>query len=946
MACVMLLCTTALAANLSGDCNDEEDDDVSWTLDSSDGTLTISGYGNMANYDDDTNRPPWEPYSSSIKTVYVSGRVSSLGSYAFYGYQNLKRVTINTNSGVKPKICGYAFANSSVEEIQLPSETRSIDLTAFSGCTYLSSIRCGEDMSHYRDFPNGNFPTSYYSLISYLCQGRQFVKYPPHRYEYKRSIPNAMTSIAPYAFAELQLLNEVGIPASVQEIGANAFSGNSLKDVVFFGAPPKTVAANAFDFDGTIHCFCRYADSFRKSSLYNEEKGTWCSVPLKADLHKWVIDAKSGEIKCADCGTTEGLTFRSAFPDPAFRFFITNDVLKKPENFNDDLELTDDILQNIADNIINDNTLSVFMGDYSSAEGARLFLRKATSDLEIITFNQYLQTLDLSNCPSLYSLTCSYNLLKRLDLDSENYPGLKYAIVDGQHIYDETPILQGDRYNNYHFKIKDLLGEDVDLSRVKITDNNATMNEETGEVIYNSAPTAVHYEYNTGLVYDNGREVWMDVTWTPKTQPSDVLVTYSGDCGADLKYEFDNEGVLTITGSGDMWDYSSSNNRYGSIPWASFNIKKLVVGEGCTSICQEAFKQKHSIEEAVFLCDTLNIGENAFFNCESLKSVDFSKCGILTLGDQAFWSCIQLTSITFNNSDTAVINPGRYVFGKCSALSAVHLPKGVTMDGTYNSGLAMFSGCTSLKTATVDCAYIGPMTFECGSLDRITFTDPDVKFYYFHTGEKRSGHPINVACQTELVGYDCSEVHKLVNEKYKSNGVSLTFKKIEGDTGEHKNVVTVPADAATCTKTGLTEGSRCSDCDTWIVEQKEIPMLDHTLVTDAGYAPTVGTPGKTDGSHCSVCSTVIVAQEDIPAWVTAVKYEDGQLTVTVSDDAKGQLILAAYRKNGQLSQLFLPTASSSGTYTLTVDAATDFKWKAFFADSAFAPAQYAYELNL
>ena len=124
-------------------------------------------------------------------------------------------------------------------------------------------------------------------------------------------------------------------------------------------------------------------------------------------------------------------------------------------------------------------------------------------------------------------------------------------------------------------------------------------------------------------------------------------------------------------------------------------------------------------------------------------------------------------------------------------------------------------------------------------------------------------------------------------------------------------------------------------------------MLEHKSVTDVGYAPTVGKAGKTDGSHCDVCSTVIVAQEDIPAWVTAATYENGQLTVTVSGDAAGQqLILAAYRKSGQLSQLFLPAASSSGTYTLTVDATADFKWKAFFTDSAFAPAQYAYELPL
>ena len=946
MACVMFLCTTALAANASGSCGGDEDEpnSVTWTL-YSDGTLRISGYGNMANYDD-TNRPPWEAYSSLIKTVSVSGNVSSLGAYAFYNYKSLESVTVDTGLTINK----YAFAGSTVKNIELSSETKAIDPTAFSGCMKLNDIRCGEDMGHYSRFPDGNFPTSYYSLISYLCKERQFIKYAPNRLQYKYSIPNAMTSIAPYAFADLQLLNEVGIPASVQEIGENAFSGDSLKDVIFFGAAPQNVADNAFDFDGTIHCFCRYADSFRESPFYSKDdtgNETWCSLPLQADLHEW---GDGSSRACTYCGAAQELTFRNAFPDPALRYSIYSSVFGFSNIPSDNDVMTDEQVSLIVDHINNKDLLNLDSWNYSSVEGIRFFLAKATGPCEVLLFDEYLQTLDLSGCPALWFLNCSGNQLKRLDLDQKKYSGLESIRAEYQHIYDETPVLQGDRYDKYHFNIKDLLGEDVDLSRVKITDNNATMNEETGEVIYNSAPTAVHYTYDTGFVNhyvdDTEEKAIMDVTWTPKTQPSDVLVTYGGHCGADLYYEFDSAGVLTITGSGDMWDYYDDSQRYGSIPWADLNIKKLVVGEGCTSICEKAFWKKYSIEEAVFLCDTLNIEKNAFFNCEALKSVDFSKCGSLTLGDMAFSGCTRLSSITFNDSDTAVIKPGQYVFDGCRALSTVHLPKGVTIEGTYNSGLGMFSGCTSLKTATVDCAFIGPFTFECRALDRITFTDPNVQFYYFHEGRGESGHPINIACQTELVGYDCSEVHKLANEQYKPNGVSLTFKQIEGDTGEHKNVVTVPAVEATCTKTGLTAGEQCSFCDTWTVPQEEISKLPHTIVTDVGSAPTVGKAGKTGGSHCSVCNNVIVSQEDIPAWVTAVKYESGQLTVTVSGDAKGQLILAAYRENGQLSQLFLPTASSGGTYTLTVDAAETFKWKAFFANKTFAPAQYAYELPL
>ena len=46
------------------------------------------------------------------------------------------------------------------------------------------------------------------------------------------------------------------------------------------------------------------------------------------------------------------------------------------------------------------------------------------------------------------------------------------------------------------------------------------------------------------------------------------------------------------------------------------------------------------------------------------------------------------------------------------------------------------------------------------------------------------------------------------------------------DKTEHTAVV-VPAKAATCTETGLTEGKECKICGATLVEQKEIPALDH-----------------------------------------------------------------------------------------------------------------------
>ncbi len=77
--------------------------------------------------------------------------------------------------------------------------------------------------------------------------------------------------------------------------------------------------------------------------------------------------------------------------------------------------------------------------------------------------------------------------------------------------------------------------------------------------------------------------------------------------------------------------------------------------------------------------------------------------------------------------------------------------------------------------------------------------------------------------------------------------------------------VTDPAVAATCAKTGLTEGSHCSVCGTVIKAQQTVAKKAHTVVKDPAVAATCTETGLTEGSHCSVCKTVIKAQQEVAA---------------------------------------------------------------------------------
>lgn len=77
--------------------------------------------------------------------------------------------------------------------------------------------------------------------------------------------------------------------------------------------------------------------------------------------------------------------------------------------------------------------------------------------------------------------------------------------------------------------------------------------------------------------------------------------------------------------------------------------------------------------------------------------------------------------------------------------------------------------------------------------------------------------------------------------------------------------VTDEAVPATCTETGLTEGTHCSVCGTVIIAQQKTAALGHKIVIDKAVDPRCESTGLTEGQHCSVCNEVLVAQKVIPA---------------------------------------------------------------------------------
>ena len=94
----------------------------------------------------------------------------------------------------------------------------------------------------------------------------------------------------------------------------------------------------------------------------------------------------------------------------------------------------------------------------------------------------------------------------------------------------------------------------------------------------------------------------------------------SGTCCAEVTWTLDSEGVLTISGSGYMYDNGSSAS---GAPWygSRSRVKSAVIADGVTSI-----------------------GVYAFYDCTSLTSVTIPD-SVTSIGDGAFASCTSLTGI-------------------------------------------------------------------------------------------------------------------------------------------------------------------------------------------------------------------------------------------------------------------------------------------------------------
>ncbi len=292
--------------------------DCVWEFDSGTGTITISGEGNMADYNNSSDMP-WYHLKDYITKVIVDDDVRRVGVNAFYDFDKIKRVEIG-NSVEIIDYCAFgycrllkdiSFGNSletigfsafshceKLENVDFPDKLKTIDFCAFSCCTSLVSINTPESLTDIEGWAFG------------CCYALKDVV-----------LNDGLIIIDGNAFRECGMMERITIPDSVRYIGdykENTYTPSSpfsycekLKDIIVGENNPYFTVC-----DGVI---------------FNKEKTVLITYPMaKSDPIYAIPDSVSYLANYAFAGSA-----LKAIAIPKSVTFIDFDAFEKIDNIKD-----------------------------------------------------------------------------------------------------------------------------------------------------------------------------------------------------------------------------------------------------------------------------------------------------------------------------------------------------------------------------------------------------------------------------------------------------------------------------------------------------------------------------------------------------------------------------------------------------------------------------------
>ncbi|MBQ8526820.1 MAG: leucine-rich repeat domain-containing protein [Clostridia bacterium] len=771
---------------------------------------------------------------TALEEAYIPSTVALIDNYAFDNCRKLSKVTINDGL----EYIGHgAFSDTAISDIYLPNGLETIETYAFDGCSSLKSVVIPDTVTKL-----GNAAFRGCSVLETVTISQNITRIESETFSKCTklsgiSLPEKVYIIGEEAFYRCSAITSVTFGDSLAGIGASAFSMSGITSVTIPAGVGK-IGEYAFP-NANMTKIIGYDDS--AAQQYATDNGiTFESLGAlpdyvvaegkEGDNISWSISTL-GVLKITGTGATDNYSYSSR--PPWYEFTVK------------DIEISEGITAISNYMFVNCSeveevtipstvkTIGMYAFMYcSSLKTVNMY--EGLTEIRTGAFNGC-DSLEAVEIPSTVIAINSNEISYSSDaFDSEtlktitgyegtaaqsfaNYIGAEFVslgeaeeLVVYEHTYNTGVTYTFTNTGKLSFSSENEATVGADSWTSFNTIKQVTFGDKItgigGSMLYNRHELTDIYisPYVTSIdkyaIYNDNGVYSFTIHGYDGTAAEDLAaslgVTFnslgeapvipvdSGTCGENVSWELDTAGVLRLTGTGKIYDYTN--------PWDNYyrsDIKKIVVGDGINNIPERAFAYEYFAEEIEISYTVLSI-EYLPDNITTIRGYDDSAAEIYaqehgrtfvslgaapdapimsgTIGTDVQWSVDTagtltisgsgeinystgypdywnfreyvkklvveegITSIAYNNfygfsslkevelADT-VTYIGSNVFSYCSALENINLPDGITTIGSNT-----FTSCTSLTEAVLPASLktVDSYLYEgCTALSSVTIPD-------------------------------------------------------------------------------------------------------------------------------------------------------------------------------------------------------------------------------
>lgn len=598
---------------------------VRYTFDEATGTLTISGTGDIPDYND-TSWSSFSPFynNSEIKNVIIDEGITRVGSYLFKYNKNIESISL---CGSIKSIGDHAFYFcTSLKEIVIPDEVQSIGNCAFLSCTSLKGIVIPDKVQSIGScaFQNcasvetvdlGNVETIGSSAFNCCKNIKEII------------MPDTLTVVGDFAFRSCSALEKVTFSSILEALGSGAFENcESLKAITIPDGIKSIGSATFEDCTGLETVDLGNVESIERYAFYGCTNLKEITMPDKVTA--------VGDYAFYNCSSLEKVTFSSILETVGEYAFYSCKSLKEiilPDSVSvlgkdafrycDNLEKVS-LSGNLAE--ICDYTF------YSCCALKEIVVPDSVKRIGEYAFDDCtgLEKIDLGSGVEVISDSAFYNCasLKEIVIPDS------VVSLDSVKLFDNCTNLE-----------KIHLGKNALFSRNAIINGIFKQCPKLKEITVDSQN--MNYCVSDGALYT--KDMSMLIAY-PENNKTKTTFKIPDSVKEICNYAFYGCGYL------EEITFGSGIETIGRSAFANCSgLKGIRIPDSITQIPADAFKNCTSLKEVTIGNSVKTIQLRAFSGCTSLEKID---CGssIESVDNGVFDKCNNLKDITFSDTLTTL----------------------------------------------------------------------------------------------------------------------------------------------------------------------------------------------------------------------------------------------------------------------------------------------------